>query len=169
MEVCTRADGSSETEGTRFKVVSQSGTTMVVDGDISSRKLWIGEQYNMEYTLSKPYLKESTQSGGKSNVSSGRFQVKNGTLTFDNTAIFQVEVTPEGRTPSTYTFVNRRSGTSSFTTNTVQELKDGSFRFPVRSRGDRVDVKLINDSPFPSNFLSMEYEALYHSRSMRTQ
>jgi len=169
MEVCSRADGSSETEGTRFKVVSQGSTTLVVDGDISSRKLWIGEQYNLEYTFSKPFLKESTESGGKSNVSSGRFQVKNGTVTFDNTAVFKVEVTQEGRNPSTYTFVNRRPGTSSFTTNTVQELKDGSFRFPVQSRGDRVDIKLVNDTPFPSNFLSMEYEALYHSRSQRTK
>ena len=169
MEVCSRADGGSEKEGTRFKVLTQGSTSLTLDGDLTSRKLWIGEKYNLEYTLSKPYLKQATEGGGKANVSSGRFQVKNGTLTFDNTIAFSVQVSPEGRSTSTHKFINRTIGASSFTTDAAQETKDGSFRFPVQSRGDRVDIKLVNDTPFPSNFLSMEYEALYHSRSQRAR
>jgi hypothetical protein len=48
-----------------------------------------------------------------------------------------------------------------------QSTKDGSFKFPIRSRGDRVDIELINDTPYPSCFLTVEYEATYYNRARR--
>ena len=149
-----------------MNVISQSGTSLVVDGDISSRKLWIGEQYSFSYTLSKPYLKQATESGGKSNVASGRFQVRNGVITFDDTVLFKVNVSISGRNTRTHVF-DYRIPSDSFTLGSPQSTKDGSFKFPIRSRGDRVDIELINDTPYPSCFLTVEYEATYYNRARR--
>ena len=169
MEVCSRADGGSSKEGTKYKVLSQSGTSVVVDGDVSSAKLWIGEQYSFTYTLSKPYLKESSETGGKSNVASGRFQVRNGTISFDDTVAFKINVNIDGRTQRSHVFDNRIAGTSSFTLGGPQETKDGTFKFPIRSKGDRVNIQIVNDTPFPSCFLTVEYEAMYYNRARRVQ
>ena len=169
MEVCSRADGGSTKEGTKYKVLSQTGTSVVVDGDVSSAKLWVGEQYSFTYTLSKPYLKESSETGGKSNVASGRFQVRNGTISFDDTVAFKVNVAIDGRNQRTHTFDHRLAGTSSFTLGGPQETKDGTFKFPIRSKGDRVNIELVNDTPFPSCFLTVEYEAMYYNRARRVQ
>ena len=167
MEVCSRADGGSYSEGTRYKVVTQNSTSLILEGDITAHKLWIGEQYSFQYTFSKPYLKTTSESGGKSNVASGRYQVRNGTLSFDNTVSFKINISIDGRNERTHLFDNRLAGTSSFTLNGPQGEKDGSYRFPIRSRGDRVDIELVNDTPFPSCFLTMEYEATYYNRAAR--
>jgi hypothetical protein len=170
MEVCSRADsGTSTKEGTKYKVLSQTGTSVVIDGDISSAKIWVGEKYSFTYTLSKPYLKESSETGGKSNVASGRFQVRNGTVSFDDTVAFKVNVSIDGRNQRTHTFDHRMAGTSSFTLGGPQETKDGTFKFPIRSKGDRVNIELVNDTPFPSCFLTVEYEAMYYNRARRVQ
>ena len=117
INVCTRADsGSGEESGTRF-VVTQSGNTdtVTVDEDLTSRKLWVGDGYSFDYPLNKPYLKVSTEQGTRGNAGSGRFQVRNGNLTYDNSASFKVRVTPEGRPERVYPFESRTLNTSGFT------------------------------------------------------
>ena len=47
------------------------------------------------------------------------------------------------------------------------KLQDGTFQFPVKARADEVQIRLINDSPYPSNFLSVDWEGFYKSRSQR--
>jgi len=78
-----------------------------------------------------------------------------------------VNVNIDGRTARTHVFDHRLAGDSSFTTGGPQVSKDGSFRFPVRSKGDRVYLEIVNDTPFPSSFLTVEYEATYYNRARR--
>lgn len=165
IDIATRADGGSEKDGTRFSVTQSGNTnTVTVDGDITSRKFWVGDQYSFDYTFNKPYLKMGNEQGMKSTVSSGRFQVRHGILTFDNTANFKVKVTSVGRSVRTYPFESRTLNTSGFTVGGPLVLKDGTFKFPVKSQGSEVDIQVVNDSPFPSVLLTMEYEATYKTR-----
>ncbi len=165
VDISTRADGSSEESGTRFPVTQSGNTdTITVSGDLTSRKLWIGDQFSFTYTLNKPYLKVQSEGGTRGNAGSGRFQVRHGNLTYDNSVSFKVVVTPEGRSARTYKFDSRSLNTSGFTLGGPQTLKDGVFKVPIKSKGDIVDIKIINDTPFPSCILTMEYEATYHSR-----
>ena len=141
VDISTRADGSSEESGTRFNVTQAGDTaTVTVDGDLTSRKLWVGEQYTFDYTLNKPYLKVSTEQGTRGNAGSGRFQVRNGNLTYDNSASFKVRVTPEGRPERTYPFESRTLNTAGFTLGQAQTLKDGIFKFPVKSKGSTTTI-----------------------------
>lgn len=163
-ELSTRADGAGEEAGERFIPLTQSGATLTLDGDLSSRKFWAGDQYSFAYTLNKPYLKLAAESGGRSKTASGRFQVRNGNVTFDDSSTFSVKVTPDNRSTSTYTFDSKILNSSGFTLGGPQVLKDGSFKFPVRSKGDRVNIEIVNDTPFPCALLTMEYEATYYTR-----
>ena len=169
MQAISREVSSTENSGTIFPIVSQAGALLTVSGDLTSRKFWVGEQYSASFALSRPVLKEQSETGGHSTVTSGRYQIRNGTVSFDDTIFFKVEVTPEGRTTRTHIYDARTLGTSSFTVNGSPAITDGSFKFPVQSKGERVSIKLVNDSPFPSNFLTVEYEALYYSRSRRSK
>ena len=163
-ELSTRADGAGEEAGEKFIPLTQSGATLTLDGDLSSRKFWAGDKYSFAYTLNKPYLKLSAESGGKSKTGIGRFQVRNGNVTFDDSSTFSVNVTPDNRSTSTYTFDSKILNSSGFTLGGPQVLKDGSFKFPVRSKGDRVNIEIVNDTPFPCALLTMEYEATYYTR-----
>ena len=165
VDISTRADGSTEESGTRFTVVQSGDTdTVTVAGDLTSRKLWLGDQYTFDYTLNKPYLKVSTEQGTKGNAGSGRFQVRKGNLTYDNSASFKVRVTPEGRSERTYPFESRSLNTAGFTLGQEQVLKDGVFKFPVKAKGSTTTIQVTNDTPFPCSLLTMEYEATYYSR-----
>lgn len=163
-ELSTRADGSSEEAGQRLIPLTQSGATLTLDGDLSSRKFWAGDKYTFTYTMNKPYLKMAAESSGKSKTAIGRFQVRNGIVTFDDSSTFSVSVTPDNRSTNTYTFDSKTLNSSGFTLGGPQVLKDGSFKFPVRSRGDRVNIEITNDTPYPCALLTVEYEATYYTR-----
>jgi hypothetical protein len=164
VELSTRADGSSEEAGQRLVPLTQAGTTLTLDGDLSSRKFWAGDKYTFTYTMNKPYLKMAAESSGKSKTAIGRFQVRNGIVTFDDSSTFSVSVTPDNRSTNTYTFDSKTLNSSGFTLGGPQVLKDGSFKFPVRSRGDRVTIEITNDTPYPCALLTVEYEATYYTR-----
>ena len=165
VSVCTRGVSGVEEAGINFPVTQVGDTaTVTVNGDISSRKLWVGVGYTFDYTFNNPYLKIATEQGSRGTASSGRFQVRRGNITYDNTASFKVLVTPEGRPERTYAFESRLLNTSGFSLGNEQVLKDGTFKFPVLSQGNTTTIRVTNDTPFPCALLTMEYEATYYSR-----
>ena len=48
--------GASNKAGRDISIVSQTGTNIVVSGDITSFNYFVGEQYEFEYTFSQQYL-----------------------------------------------------------------------------------------------------------------
>ena len=163
--VCTRGVSGVEEAGISFPVTQVGNTsTVTVAGDITGRKLWAGVGYTFDYTLNKPYLKYGTEQGTRGTAGSGRFQVRRGNITYDNTASFKILVTPEGRPQRTYAFESRLLNTSGFSLGDEQVLKDGIFKFPVLSKGNTTTIQVTNDTPFPCALLTMEYEATYYSR-----
>lgn len=166
MQVVSRSVSGVENGGIVFPIHEQSGSTIVVNGDLQTRKFFVGEKYESSFTLSRPTLKEQGERSTGS-VASGRYQIRNGSITFDDTVTFKVEVVPKGRDKRTYTYDSRVAG--SFAVNQTVSLEDGVFKFPIQCEGSNSTIKLINDSPFPSSFLTVEYEALYHSRATRAR
>ena len=162
MEMVTRnVSGSSTIAGQIVNTVSQTdgGNTIVVAGDYSAEKFFIGEQYTFTYQFSQQYLRtQSNTTGTRSSISEGRLQIKNWRVSYNDTGYFTTSVTPVGRSESTSTF----TGTivDSGTVNGVN-LEDGHFTFAVQSRNDKLVVKLINTSHLPSNFVNAEWLAYY--------
>jgi hypothetical protein len=165
IQVTTR-ETSSARGGFRLRVMSVSGDTVKVRGNYSATSLWIGEPYTMRYVMTKPTLRSSDGQGSYI-INPGRFQVRRGLLSFDNTLFFKVVVTPLYRSSYTYTYENRDVNVGNIVIDQPTTQKDGTFSFPVLSKNDQVSIEIINDSPYPSNLLGVDWEALYTVRSLR--
>jgi len=145
---------------------STDGTTSTItaNGDFRNSKFIIGEPYEMHYRFSERRLLQSKQ--GRDEILSGRLQLHHFYIKFENTGFFKVEVTPENRDTSTHKFSGRFLGSVSSSLGEVN-LEDGTFKVPIMSRADRVNIDIKNDTFLPTQLSSAEYEAMFHMRSRR--
>jgi len=165
MQVVTRnVSGDSTIAGQIINTVSQSGTSIVVSGDHTATKFFIGEKYNFEYQFSQQYL----QLGGsqsRTSVKEGRLQIRNWSVGYDNSGHFKVEITPKNR--DTVTEIFNGAVVGSGTVNGVN-LEDGNFKFAVQSRNEDLVVKLLNDEYLPSFFINAEWQGYYNQTSSQS-
>ena len=155
--------GASNKAGRDITLASQTGTTLTVAGDITGFNYFIGEQYEFTYTFSQQYLALGTNTeGSRTRIREGRLQIRNWTVSFNDTGFFQSSVTPVGRDPSVSTFTGTIVGTG--LAGTVN-LEDGDFTFAVQSRNENLTISLTNNSHLPCNFVNAEWEGYYVSQA----
>jgi hypothetical protein len=142
-----------------------STSTITASGDFRNSKFIIGEPYEMHYRFSQRRLNQGGQ--GRDEILSGRLQLHHFYIKFEDTGFFKVEVTPENRSTSTHKFTGRFLGLTSSTLGNIT-LESGTFKVPIMSRADRVDIDVKNDTFLPTQLASAEYEAMFHLRSRRT-
>ena len=155
------------TGGDTVGVSSVSGNTITLSKAVTNEDLFVGLSYTMKYEFTEPTLKKGTPKGGFEMVAAGRHQLRYMTVVFEDTAFFKVKVTPEigGADGSTteYPFSGRFYSAGGLLGSIPSQ--SGDFRFPVFARSDRVKIEIENDSAFPSNLQSVEFEASYVTRS----
>jgi len=154
----TNIDGSTS-------LITAKGNYETGNTGNTKTKVMIGEPYLMHYRFSKQRLTE----GGSNNageIVSGRLQLHHFYIKFEDTGFFQVEVTPENRDTSTHKFTGRLLGAASATIGQIN-LETGTFKVPIMSRADRVDIDIKNNTFLPTQLSSAEYEAMFHMRSRR--
>lgn len=151
--------------GVVLNVVSNGGTLVRVQGDQTGKPIYFGTPFTLKADLTRPALRE-TRNDGSVVIKSGRFQVTYGLVSYSASASFRVEVRLACRPQFVYAMSAPELGTYTATMGS-RPLKDGSFRFPVFSRSDQINVSLINDTPQPCALLSLEWEALYTTRASR--
>lgn len=140
-----------------------SSTTVAALGDYSAHPVLVGVPYNMTYTFSRQHVREK---GGTQSVLSGRLQLRTMRVNFENTGYFTVKVSPESRPVNEYKY----AGVVLNKANSIIEeviLSEGTFRFPVQSRNDRVSITVESSSYLPCNFQNAEWEGFYNIRSQR--
>lgn len=142
-----------------------SSTSLSVPGDYTTN-VWIGDRYTMLYQFSESNLKAPNQTGGLNTITTGRYQLRYGTVAYGNSAYFKVKVKIDAGSTFEYPFTGRILGSQNNTIGSAS-IESGNFRFPVYSRNNQVQISIENDSPLPSNLLSAEYEALFSDRSSR--
>ena len=140
--------------------------TITASGDYRNSKFIIGEPYEMHYRFSNQRLTESTGGSNTGEIISGRLQLKHFYLKFENSAFFQVEVTPQHRDTSIHKFTGRLVGTSSSTIGQIN-LETGIFKVPIMSKADKVTIDIKNNTFLPATLASAEYEAMFYMRSRR--
>ncbi len=166
MQVVTRDSTVGLKEGMLIPVIEQTGNTVKVQGQYDTEAVFIGQQYELRYTFSHQFLRESGQNGSQSALVSGRLQMRTWTLVFEDTGFFAIAVTPKFRESFLYKFTGTILGAGNNTIGSVP-LADGKFTFLVQSRHDQVTIEVINDTFLPCNLLSAEWEAFYTRRSQR--
>ena len=146
--------------------IDGSTSTITISGDYRNSKFIIGEPYEMHYRFSKQRLTE--QAGGQSSgeIISGRLQLHHFYIKFEDTGFFKVQVTPENRDTSEHEFTGKFLGAASAAIGQIN-LESGTFRFPVMSRADSVDIDVKNDTFLPTQLSSAEFEAMFYIRSRR--
>ncbi len=143
-----------------------STSTITISGDYRNSKFIIGEPYEMHYRFSTQRLTQSSGGSNQGEIISGRLQLRNFYLKFEDTGFFKVEVTPQNRDTSIHKFTGRFLGAASSAIGQIN-LETGTFKFPVMSRADRVTIDVKNDTFLPTQLASAEYEAQFHVRSRR--
>jgi len=150
-----------DVDGNKIKVNSITGTSVSIES--TGKTCFSGLKYNLEYTFSEPVFKQ-----GNPPVPSGlsRMILRNGTLFFTNAVDFQVEVTPQARDKRVFHY---SPNIINVTSTDSLLASDGSFKFSVYTAAKDSVIKIVNDSPFASNFQSCEFEANVHTRANRIQ
>ena len=151
------------TNGADLNIVSQSSTTVIVEGNHTS--CVFGTKYNSTYQFSKPYMREQGQTGTVS-ITSGRYQIRTMSIDYEDSGFFQADVTPEGRSTTTY----EMSGTVINSSGAVigqPNIDSGTYRIPIQARNTDFTCTLKSNSHLPCHFISAEIEGFYHRRSRR--
>ena len=152
-----------ERKGVNIYNSRPSNSTVVAVGDYSAYPVLVGVPYTMEYEFSTQHIREKQ---GQQSVQSGRLQLRTMRVNFDKSGYFTVKVTPFARPTYEYEY---KGITLNQAGNTIGDvvLNDGTFRFPIQSRNDRVSVTVTSDSYLPCAFQNAEWEGFYTIRSQR--
>lgn len=150
---------------------TSSGTTITARGDWSAEDVWAGEKYEFRYRFSRFKLMQEI-GGGKAPRSVVRTQVRQAKLGYHESGFFQVKTLPEHRKEGLYVFdgtiiaVRGSSiGNPPAMTDSSPRFYEGVFNVPIMGRGDRVLVELLNDTPHPSKFSTVEWIGMVTTRS----
>ena len=165
MKVVGRS-GATNKAGQEIATVSQTvgGTTIVVSGDITAQNYFIGEQYEFLFQFSQQFIQVADTQGSRISVKEGRLQIRNWSVSFNDTGFFTTEVSPVGRDTSTTTYTGTITGTGLLGT---VNLEDGDYKFAVQSENDKLTVKIKNNSHLPSNFINASWQGYYVTASSR--
>jgi len=141
-----------------------STSTITATGDYRNSKFIIGEPFEMHYRFSKQRLTE--QGAGSPEYVGGRLQIHHFYIKYEDAGFFKVEVTPENRDTSIHKFTGRLLGSASAAIGQIN-LDTGTFKVPIMSKSDRVDIDIKNDTFLPTRLASAEFEGIFHIRSRR--
>ena len=161
MKVVGRVGGSNKA-GREILTNTQTGNTITVSGDLSNFKFFVGEQYEFSFKFSQQFVQLADSNGARISVKEGRLQIRNWSVSFNNTGFFTTEVTPKTRDTSKSIFTGTITGAGLLG---QVNLEDGDFKFAVQSRNDNLSIVLKNNSHLPSNFINANWEGYYVTQS----
>ena len=128
-------------------------------------KAVFGSTYLSEYKFSTPYLRE-TSGNGTVALTSGRYQIRQVSIDYQNSGFFKATVTQEGRNNVDYEFNGTVINSSSAVIG-QPNITSGTYNIPIQSRNTHYTCTLKSDSHLPVHFVSAELEGFYHRRSSR--
>jgi hypothetical protein len=145
--------------------------TFTVPGKLESTPgtvaFYVGFRYEMLYEFTRIHLRVSRgQQGGSETLTSGRLQVRYGTIQYARSGFFKAKVIPDYGSESTAVWTGNDLGLLNSELG-LMNISDGKFKFAVYGLNDEVRVQLLNDTFLPCSFLNAEFECLYKTRTRR--
>lgn len=160
-QLVTAPDGSIPA-GVVYEAASVVGNTATFNVDLTGAKFYVGVPYVFLYELSPIYLRDNNDIP----VQDGRLQMKHLSVLYQDTSYFDVIFTPDGRDPIYETFSGRNFGSANNVYGVITQ-ETGEQRVSIPGRNDKIKVEIQNDTPFPSNFSSIEWEAQIRTKTRR--
>ena len=164
-EVFVGADGGPyplkvQSSANSVRVLLNSGSTA------SDRYGYVGQSYTMKYTFSTQIFKASSGQSASPSAASA-MTIRNGTIFFDDTSNFSVDVTSKGRSTATNTFTASNEAEADSVAGTNLKTFTGHFKFPVHSKAKNTAISIQSRSSLDSKFNAAEFESFVHPRSRR--
>jgi len=143
----------------------KAGTTLLANqvAVTVGSEAFVGYPYTMAYTFSTQYKRDRGAGGSQLTDTSGRLQLRQFKLLYQNTGKFSVSTDTQG---TIHSYVYSGPALGLLNLGTVEE-SSGEFEFPVLSKNDRVSITVTNDTPYPSAFQSAEWTGYYTTKSRR--
>lgn len=168
---------SSDFNGTTFEPEYVNSNTLVVgnDGTVVSVEAfnttydatptttahWYGIPYVFQYEFSEVVMKVNEQP-----LSTGRLQLRNMRVSYNDTGLFTVEVANKARAVNTLDFTANIIDGSGSAFDTVT-LDTGTFKFGILAKSDNTSITLSSASHIPCVFQSAEWEGVFTNRNRR--
>jgi len=137
----------------------------VANEDLTGKEVYVGIPYTFSFEFSTIYPKQQ-RGQGEVALLDGRVQLRYLTISYNNTAYFDVKSETVGRDPFNFTFTGRIVGQASSNIGVVP-LDSGSYRLPVLAVNTDSTITLTNSTPYPCSFGNAEYQAEYQPKSRR--
>lgn len=140
-----------------FVLTADQAATYAADGGY----VFSGVPYNFRYIFSEQVMKQNNEP-----MTTGRLQLRNMSLVYNDTGYFEAKVTPKGRSTATNKFNGRIIGSLANLLGGVA-IETGQYRFPVLAKSNEVTIEISTDSHLPAVFQSAEWEGFFVMRSQR--
>lgn len=140
-----------------FVLTADQAATYAANGGY----VFSGVPYNFRYIFSEQVMKQNNEP-----MTTGRLQLRNMSLVYNDTGYFEAKVTPKGRNTATNKFNGRIIGSLANLLGGVA-IETGQYRFPVLAKSNEVTIEISTDSHLPAVFQSAEWEGFFVMRSQR--
>ena len=131
-----------------------------VKGDYEDRTVYVGEKYNFLYKFSEQLLREGNPPRP---ISQGRMNLRYGTLLYEDTGFFKVNVTPIDR--NTYEY--KLGAVLGITDVGETPVTSGRLKYPIHTKASHATIEVSNDTPLPTRLTGAEFEFSWTSRARR--
>ena len=128
----------------------------------STGNYFYGVPYTFTYTMSEVVMKLAEQPV----TTGGRLQLRNMSVAYNDTAVFDVVITHEARPTRTASFNANTLNSVNTTLNNVS-IDSGNYKFGVLGASPSVSVTFQNSSHTPCTFQSVEWEGIFNTRNRR--
>ncbi len=145
----------------QYTVVSTSGATITVEGDVTGSTIYIGQLYTSQVDLSQPLVKYQAGQNGLTARYGDPQHIAAAHVQFNNTETFEVSITVNKRTARVATFSGAYAEENDNGTYT------GEFSVGVSAPAADASVLIRNSTPFQSNLSSVSWEILYKTRGSK--
>ena len=155
----------ADTEGVVQEVpISSEGLVEIVGNELG-KVVFVGRAYEFYAELSTLMIKQPSNTGGVVAENEGRLNLKYFTVDYNNSGVFDAEVTFRGKTYK-YTNTAKYLGTTTAKLGKL-ELNTGSFKFPLQAENTGLTLVFRSNSVLGINLNSGSWEGVYLRRSQR--
>lgn len=170
--------GTTPTEGYTYFLVTPEGYlyktsewddngVFRLTGDLRGKKVFVGRQYILDVTLSRPLIKQNNSQGAVVSEDEGRLMLRYFWFNYSDSGVFDTKVLNSLKHKEyTYTCTSKNLGVSDVLLG-VNKLFGGRFKFPVHELNNEVTIKLYSDNMLPLNVVSGGWEGMYVRRTRK--
>lgn len=170
--------GATPTEGYTYFLVTPEGYlyrtsewddngVFRLTGDLRGKKVFVGRQYILDVTLSRPLIKQNNSQGAIVSEDEGRLMLRYFWFNYSDSGVFNTKVINSLKHKEyTYTCTSKNLGVSDLLLG-VNKVFGGRFKFPVHELNDEVVIKLYSDNMLPVNIVSGGWEGMYVRRTQK--